>query len=84
MRLFPQQIDAIKQHTRDIFGPQAVVQLFRSRLDDAARGGDVALHVDCAVSLELIALAFIRLGAKCSRAMLGRRVCDSQIGLSIM
>ena len=84
MRMFPQQIDGIKQHARNIFGPLAVVQIFGSRLDYVARGGEVDLHVDCAVSLELPALAIISLDATYSSAMSGRKVGDSQIGPSIM
>jgi hypothetical protein len=74
MRLEPQQVDTIKQLTRDIFGPRAVVRLFGSRLDDSARGGDVDLHVDCTERLDSPATAISRLGAACSRAMWGRKV----------
>lgn len=74
MRLQPQQIDIIKQLTRDIFGQRAVVRLFGSRLDDAARGGDVDLHIDCSERVESPALAISSLRAACSRAMFGRKV----------
>ena len=74
MRLLPQHIDSIKQHTLGIFGPYAVVRLFGSRLDDAARGGDVDLHVDCPTALESPAAAIARLSVACSRAMSGRKV----------
>ncbi len=74
MRLQPQHILAIKQLTQDIFGSQAVVRLFGSRLDDTVRGGDVDLHIDCPERVESPALAISRLGAACSRAMFGRKV----------
>lgn len=74
MRLQPKQIEIIKLHTLDIFGPQAVVRLFGSRLDDAALGGDVDLHIDSPVPLGSPALAISRMGAACSRAMWGRKV----------
>lgn len=74
MRLLPHQIDLIKHHAASIFGPLAVVRLFGSRLDDAARGGDVDLHIECPASLPSPALAIIQLGAACSRALLGRKV----------
>ena len=74
MRLQPQQIALIKQLTRDIFGAQAMVCWFGSRLDAAGLGGDVDLHIDCSERVESSALAMSRLGAACSRAMFGRKV----------
>ena len=73
MRLLPEQIDSIK-HTLGIFGSQAVVRLFGSRLDDAALGGDVELHVDCPVAIESPAVVITRLAVACSRTMSGRKV----------
>jgi len=43
MRLSTQQIQVIKQTTREIFGPEAKVSLFGSRLNDQLRGGDIDL-----------------------------------------
>ena len=45
MRLTPEEIAAIKHCARLHFGEGAVVRLFGSRLNDAARGGDIDLHI---------------------------------------
>ena len=45
MRLSPQSQTIIHQAVVQRFGHQAQVRLFGSRLDDAAKGGDVDLHV---------------------------------------
>jgi predicted nucleotidyltransferase len=46
MRLSEAQRRAIVAETARIFGPDATVRLFGSRTDDAARGGDIDLHVE--------------------------------------
>ena len=46
MRLTPEQIHAIKRHTRAVFGTDAIVRLFGSRTDDARSGGDVDLLIE--------------------------------------
>ena len=46
MRLSTDQITAIKAAAREAFGPDAVVRLFGSRVDDHRRGGDIDLHVE--------------------------------------
>ena len=74
MRLSSDHISTIKQHTQDIFGADARVWLFGSRVDDAAKGGDVDLLVESAVMPPSPALASAQLAARASRAMLGRRV----------
>lgn len=46
MRLKQRDIDAIKSAALEVFGPDAVLRLFGSRLRDAVRGGDIDLHLD--------------------------------------
>ena len=48
MRLTPDQHQIILTATREIFGAEAVVRLFGSRVDDAKRGGDIDLWVELA------------------------------------
>ena len=47
MRLSPLQIHATVAATAELAGPDALVRLFGSRLDDALRGGDIDLLVEC-------------------------------------
>ncbi len=47
MRLTDPQIRAIKEAVRRVFGTEATIRLFRSRLDDRARGGDIDLPALC-------------------------------------
>ena len=46
MRLSTDQITAIKAAAREAFGPDAVVRLFGSRVDDGRHGGDIDLHIE--------------------------------------
>mgnify|MGYP006429505475 CR=1 FL=1 len=70
MRLTPQQIDIIRQTTREVFGDHARVRLFGSRLDDHGRGGDIDLLVESDQAildearkrLQLVARLQMRLG----------------------
>ena len=45
MRLTPAQITAIRNTTAEVFGEQANVWLFGSRVDDSKRGGDIDLLI---------------------------------------
>lgn len=46
MRLEPHEVAAIKSASLEAFGPQAIVRLFGSRLQDDVRGGDIDLHLE--------------------------------------
>lgn len=45
MRLTPREIQVLKEVGAEVFGLQARLFLFGSRLDDARRGGDIDLYV---------------------------------------
>lgn len=45
MRLSQQQAESLKRIAAEVFGPQARLSLFGSRVDDNRRGGDIDLYV---------------------------------------
>lgn len=46
MRLTTQQHQAIREEVANVFGGNAAVRLFGSRVDDNLRGGDIDLHIE--------------------------------------
>jgi len=70
MRLTPKAREIIRRTTREVFGDEARVRLFGSRIDDSQRGGDIDLlvelpsrHADSrSKSLRLAALLQMQLG----------------------
>ena len=70
MRLSPEQQHIIRETAAEVFGPEAVVKVFGSRVDDTARGGDLDLLIQAEdpiqererKALQLIAKLQIRLG----------------------
>ena len=74
MRLDPQHIAAIKRLAAEQVGVGARVRLFGSRVDDAARGGDVDLLAELDAPLDQPAWAAAGLSSLVSRLMQGRRV----------
>ena len=74
MRLTESQIEAIRQLTRQVVGQSAHVRVFGSRLDDAARGGDLDLMLEIPEPVGNPALIVARMSALVSRVMHGRKV----------
>jgi predicted nucleotidyltransferase len=74
MRLTDYEIQAIRRLARQVGGEQSRVRVFGSRLDDAARGGDIDLLLELPEPVDDPALMAARLSAQVSRAMRGRKV----------
>lgn len=74
MRLTAEQIQTIHNLTLQTAGADAQMRVFGSRLDDAARGGDLDLMLEMKEPVESPALLAARLSAKVSRILLGRKV----------
>ena len=74
MRLTNDQINIIRQLASQIAGNQSRVRVFGSRLDDAARGGDIDLMIELPEPVDNPALMAAQMSARLSRAMHGRKV----------
>lgn len=74
MRLTDDQKQAIRHLARQMAGDRCRVRIFGSRLDDAARGGDIDLLLELTDPVENPALIAAQLSARVSRAMHGRKV----------
>lgn len=74
MRLSQEHIMQLKRLAIEEAGPDARLRLFGSRLDDAARGGDVDLLLDIPEPVDNPAMLAARLSARASRVMRGRQV----------
>lgn len=74
MRLTPAQIDTIKSTAQAVLGEGVQVTLFGSRVDDAAKGGDVDLMIEVSRALPEPAVVSARIASRVSRAMHGRKV----------
>lgn len=74
MRLTDEQTQAIRKLSREIAGERCSVRVFGSRLDDAARGGDLDLLLELTDVVDNPALIAAQLSARVSRAMHGRKV----------
>lgn len=53
MRLTSAEIETIVSKAREVFGSDARVSLFGSRLDDEKRGGDIDLLIELAQPLDM-------------------------------
>ena len=74
MRLSASVIEDVRRVVRQAAGEGARVRLFGSRLDDAARGGDVDLLVELGEAPAEPARLAAAISGRVSRAMHGRRV----------
>ena len=74
MRLTQEQIILIRNTTVGVFGDRARVILFGSRVNDAAKGGDVDLIIEVPEAVSEPALLSARVASRVSRAMNGRKV----------
>ena len=74
MRLTHEQAQNIRQLACLLAGESCRVSIFGSRLDDAAKGGDVDLLLELDNPVDNPALMAARLSARVSRAMQGRKV----------
>lgn len=78
MRMRPHEIAEIKAAAVAIYGPDVIVRLFGSRVDDSKRGGDIDLHLEVAPGLEGVSneLRF--------RSEIWKRLDEEQIDVVVM
>jgi len=74
MRLTTDQIEIIKKTAQSVLGNDVRITLFGSRINDAARGGDVDVMIEVTQALAEPALISARIASRVSRAMHGRQV----------
>ncbi len=54
MRLKKEHIDAIKKCSKKVFGEDAQVYLFGSRVDDSRKGGDIDIYIETGIEENII------------------------------
>ena len=74
MRLGETQQKVIHDMAAEVFGPEARVYLFGSRIDDNRRGGDIDLLVELDTPLENRAAAAARFAARLQRRLGDQRI----------
>ncbi|MFU8839000.1 MAG: nucleotidyltransferase domain-containing protein [Thiohalomonadaceae bacterium] len=74
MRLTERQIHIIKEEVAQVFGPYASVWLFGSRTDDTAKGGDIDIMVEAAMSPDDALEKELKLYARLIRRLGDRRI----------
>ncbi|WP_341939636.1 nucleotidyltransferase domain-containing protein [Marinimicrobium sp. C2-29] len=74
MRLTDQDRVTVKRLVEELFGSEASVVVFGSRVDDAARGGDLDLLITTSKEVPHPAVSAAKLSSRVSRAMNGREV----------
>lgn len=74
MRLTKQQQQAVREEVTRVFGEDALVRLFGSRVDDGLRGGDIDLHIECRGTPAELLDRELRLRARLTRRLGERRI----------
>ena len=74
MRLTEQQILIIKSKVEEIFGSDAIVWLFGSRVDDEMKGGDIDLFIELPRSSEGLAGRSMRLNGALQQEFGAQRI----------
>lgn len=74
MRLSSEQRAAIREEAHRVFGGDAEVRLFGSRVDDRARGGDIDLHIEAAGTPGELLDRELHLRARLARRLGERRI----------
>ena len=74
MRLNPLQIRSIREIAAEYAGKGARIRVFGSRVDDAARGGDLDLMIELDDAVANPVLLAARIAARVSRSLHGRKV----------
>jgi predicted nucleotidyltransferase len=74
MRVSPDQVRIIGQVVAELAGSGATARLFGSRVDDAARGGDIDLLVEVPHAVAQPAVLGAGIAARLERLLGGRRV----------
>lgn len=74
MRLTSSQKAAIREEVGRVFGKEAQVHLFGSRVDDSARGGDIDLYIEASGTTTELFDRELRLQARLQRRLGDRRI----------
>lgn len=74
MRLSERERQVIRAKVAELFGPEARVRLFGSRVDDSARGGDIDLLVEVPKPVGNRPAAAARLAAELQLALGDQRI----------
>ncbi len=74
MRLSQQQRQVIRDEVADIFGADARVHVFGSRLDDTDRGGDIDLYIEAPGNAEGLLDRELALYARLQRKLGEQRI----------
>ena len=74
MRLTDEEVQSVRRLAQEVGGQRSRVRVFGSRLDDAARGGDLDIMLELPEPVANPALMAAQMSAQVSRVMHGRKV----------